>query len=156
MATVFYEFVTTPWFWLFFAVALSLTEIASAMSLTTIWFALSALVTVFIAWFTQALSLPVRFKIQIIVFLALAIVLLVFTRPLAIKKFKMGKIKTNVDALIGRDAVVTKKIVKHDKGEIKIRGQIWTALTEDGSELDKGSECVILSIEGVKVIVKGK
>jgi hypothetical protein len=56
-----------------------------------------------------------------------------FTRPIAIKKFKMGGEKTNVDSLVGKCALVTKKITEFDRGEVKLNGLIWTARTEDGS-----------------------
>jgi membrane protein implicated in regulation of membrane protease activity len=82
--------------------------------------------------------------------------LLVFTRPIAIKKFRVGKNKTNVDDLIGRDAMITKKITKYDKGEAKIKGQIWTAISENGDEIEENVECVIVRIEGVKLVVKRK
>jgi membrane protein implicated in regulation of membrane protease activity len=79
-----------------------------------------------------------------------------FTRPIAIKKFNVGKNKTNVDDLIGRDALVTKKIAKFEKGEAKIRGQIWTAISENDEEIEENTECIIVKIEGVKLVVKRK
>jgi membrane protein implicated in regulation of membrane protease activity len=81
-------------------------------------------------------------------------VLLVFTRPIAIKKLKVGKVKTNVDALVMEEALVTKKISKFGKGEVKVKGQIWTAVSEDNNEIEEGTVCSVVRIEGVKAIVK--
>jgi membrane protein implicated in regulation of membrane protease activity len=88
------------------------------------------------------------------VFLGMAIALLVFTRPIAIKKFKVGREKTNVDSLIGQRALVTKAISEFEKGEIKLNGQFWSAHAENNSAITEGSKCVILRIEGVQAIVK--
>jgi membrane protein implicated in regulation of membrane protease activity len=111
---------------------------------------------IFVSGLTELLSSPIRFRLHIGIFLGIAIVLLVFTRPFAIKKLKTGKVKTNVHDLVERDALVVKKISKFDKGEVKIKGQIWTALTVDDEEIDEGTECVEVRIEGVKAIVRKK
>jgi membrane protein implicated in regulation of membrane protease activity len=149
-----YRFLFSPWFWLALTVLFTLIEFLSAFSLTTIWFALSAVLMVFISGFTELIDAPIRFRLHIGLFLVIAIVLLVFTRPVAIKKLKVGKAKTNVDALVGEKALVTRKIEKFGKGEIKIKGQIWTAVSEDNSEIAEGGECEVLRIEGVKAVVK--
>jgi membrane protein implicated in regulation of membrane protease activity len=87
-------------------------------------------------------------------FLGIAVILLIFTRPIAIKKLKVGKEKTNVEDLAGRNALVTKEIVKFGKGEVKIKGQVWTAVSEDDSEIEEGVECVVTKIEGVTAVVR--
>jgi membrane protein implicated in regulation of membrane protease activity len=95
-------------------------------------------------------------RLHIGLFLLIAVVLLVFTRPIAIKKLKVGKVKTNVNDLVGREAIVTKTIAKYEKGEIKIQGQIWTAIAEGNNEVEAGTECTVIRIEGVKAIVQRK
>ena len=135
------------WVWVGLVILFAIIE-ATTMGLTTIWFALAALVMVFLSF------LDIDLAWQILIFLAIAAVLLIFTRPLAIKKLKAGREKTNVDSLIGRHALVIKKITEFDKGEIKIHGVIWSALSEDSSEINEGSKCEIVRIEGVQAIVK--
>ena len=119
-------------------------------SLTTVWLALAALVMVFLSLLLESLSMPA----QLLIFLAISAVLLIFTRPLAIKKFKMGKTKTNVDSLVGLQAPVTKAITEFEKGEVKIKGQVWSAVSDDGSEITEGSKCEVLRVEGVKLVVR--
>jgi membrane protein implicated in regulation of membrane protease activity len=111
---------------------------------------------IFVSGLTELFDAPIRFRLHIGIFLFLSIVLLIFTRPVAIKKLKVGKNKTNVDDLIGRDVLITKKITKYEKGEAKIRGQIWTAISENEDEIKENTECVIVRIEGVKLVVKRK
>jgi membrane protein implicated in regulation of membrane protease activity len=92
--------------------------------------------------------------VQILIFLAIATLLLIFTRPIAIKKFKIGQEKTNVDSLIGKHALVVKTIGEFERGEAKINGQIWSARSEGNTEITEGKKCEILRIEGVQLIVR--
>jgi len=141
-----FGFVSIQWIWVALIVIFSIIE-ALTLGLTTIWFAIAALVMVFLSF------LPISFPVQILIFLAISAVLLFFTRPLAIKKFKVGKEKTNVDSLVGRPALVTKIITEFDRGEVKLNGNIWSARTDDGSTLTEGTRCTVVRIEGVQVIV---
>ncbi len=135
------------WFWLILAVILTLIEVLT-FGLTTIWFALSAIVMIFLA-FT-----PIPFAVQILIWLLLSSALLYFTRPYALKKLKIGKEKTNADRLIGKKAPVIKTITKFEKGEIKLNGLVWGAKAETEDTLEKGSECEVIRIEGATAIVK--
>jgi membrane protein implicated in regulation of membrane protease activity len=139
--------VSIRWLWVALAVIFAIIEVFT-LGLTTVWFALAALVMVFLSF----LHIPLAF--QVLIFLAISAALLFFTRPIALKKFKMGREKTNVDSLIGKCALVTKKITEFDRGEVKLNGLIWTARTEDGSTLEEGSKCEVARIEGVQAVVK--
>ena len=98
--------------------------------------------------------LPIPFAVQILIFLILSTVLLFLTRPVLIKKMKIGTEKTNSDGLIGKKALVIKQITEFEKGEIKINGNIWSAKSEDSSLISENSQCEILRIEGVTAIVR--
>jgi membrane protein implicated in regulation of membrane protease activity len=136
-----------PWFWFVLTVFLTIIE-GFTMALTTIWFALGALVLIPLSF------LPLPFSVQVLLFLLISGSFLFFTRPFAIKKLHIGKEKTNIDSLIGASALVVKTITKFEKGEVKLQGNIWTAKTENETELVEGSECTIVRIEGVTAIVK--
>ncbi|MCL2441382.1 MAG: NfeD family protein [Treponema sp.] len=139
--------IDSHWIWLGLTILFAVIE-GLTLGLTTIWFALAALIMVFISF------LPVPLVFQAMIFLVISAVLLFFTRPLAIKKFKTGNVKTNVDSLAGKTALVTKQITEFERGEIKVNGQIWSARSEDGSILTEGTKCEIIRIEGVQAIVK--
>jgi len=51
---------------------------------------------------------------------------------------------------------VKKRILPHETGQVKIKGQIWTAVSEDGKEIEEKSEVFVTGVEGVKAIVKLK
>ena len=136
-----------PWVWV--AVTIICVVIESlTLALTTIWFGISACVLVFLA-FT-----PLPFVAQVFIFVALALVLLIFTRPVVKKKLSQKQIATNYERVIGQIAVVTKKITALDKGAIKINGMEWTAAVKEDIVLEKGSKCIIEEIAGVTAYVK--
>ena len=138
-----------PWFWLGMVVVFTVIEVFTA-GLTTIWFAIGSIPMIFLSF------LPIPFLYQVLIMLVISIVLLIFTRPFFVKKLNANKEKTNVDALIGKTALVTKKITKFEKGEVKIDGKIWTAKSVSDEDLDAGTECLLQSIEGVTAIVSKK
>ena len=136
-----------PWVWV--AVTIICVVIESlTLSLTTIWFGISAFVMVFLA-FT-----PLPFPAQLFIFVAVALVLLIFTRPVVKQKLNQKQIATNYERIIGQIAVVTKKITALDKGSVKINGMEWTAAVKEDATLEEGSKCIIEEIAGVTAYVK--
>ena len=136
-----------PWVWV--AVTIICVVIESlTLALTTIWFGISAFVMVFLA-FT-----PLPFPAQLLVFVVLAFVLLIFTRPIVKQKLNQKKIATNYERIIGQIAVVTRKITALDKGSVKINGMEWTAAVKEDITLEEGSKCIIEEIAGVTAYVK--
>ena len=136
-------------FWLILFVVLLIIEIFT-MGLTTVWFAGGALVAFVLAF--AGLGLPV----QIIVFLLVSILLLVLTRPIAIKFFNQERQKTNADSLIGQKAVVFETIdTLHGTGRVEVNGMEWSAKVEDPTAvIEAGTVVSIEGIQGVKLIVK--
>ncbi|NLM01411.1 MAG: NfeD family protein [Treponema sp.] len=135
------------WFWFVLTVLFVLTEIFT-IGLTTLWFAIGSLLMIFLSF------LRIPFWWQILIFLIISSLLLFLTRPLLIKKLKIGKEKTNINALIGKTCLVTKSISKLEKGEAKVNGVLWSAKSEDNSEIPKGSECKIIAINGATLIIQ--
>ena len=135
--------------WAVLIVVFTLIE-AGTMGLTSIWFAVGSLASLIAAVMNFGIV------IQIVVFLIVATILLIYTRPIAKKVLKIGSHKTNVDALIGTIGFVTKIITPHENGLVKVKGQIWSAKSVDGETIDVDKNVEIIAIEGVKLIVKEK
>ncbi len=95
------------------------------------------------------------FFTQFMVFLIISIVLIILTRPF-VKNFLNSKnVKTNVDDIVGKEAIVTDEISNlENKGTVKIGGMEWSAKAEDNKKIEVGVVVKVLKIEGVKVIVK--
>ena len=141
------ESIPIQWIWAALVIIFGLIEVFT-LGLTTIWFAISALILVILSFF------DIPNPVQIVIFFAISAILLFFTRPLIIKKIKTGKAKTNVESLQGKHVLISKKISEFETGETKINGIVWRARAEGNEQIDKGTKCEIIKVEGVQLIVR--
>ena len=77
-----------------------------------------------------------------------------FVLKLMNKKTDKNNVKTNMDNLIGRKAIVTEKIESDGFGRVKIDGDDWKARFEDESEAEVGEKVTIVSYESIILTVK--
>ena len=120
------------------------------LGLTTIWFAGGALVAIF----ASLLHAPIF--VQIILFFVVSLLLLFFTRPIAVKYFNKDRVKTNVESMVGRQAIVTEEIDNlKAAGQVTVNGQEWTARSWDEKvKIPEGEVVTVRAINGVKLIVE--
>lgn len=120
------------------------------LGLTTIWFAGGA----FVALIFAAFSLPLW--LQILAFLLISLLMMVFTRPVAVKYFNKDRVRTNVESMVGRQAIVVSEIDNlQGIGQVTVGGQEWSARTEEGAKgLPVGTVVEIVAVSGVKLIVR--
>ena len=139
--------VMEPLLWLIVLAVLLVIE-AITVGLTTIWFAGGALIAAVLSWMGIA--------VQWGAFLLISLVLLIFTRPLAVRYMNRGMTKTNVDSLIGEKAVVIQEINNlAQTGQVRINDIEWMARTVSDEELIPAHTIVeIEAVRGVKLIVK--
>ncbi len=136
-------------FWLVLLIAFLVIEVAT-MGLTTIWFAGGSLVAIIAA----LLHAPV--VAQVILFFLVSLVLLYFTRPIAVKYFNQGRVRTNVESVVGKRGVVLEAIDNlHANGRISVSGQEWSArsVVED-QVIPEGAVVTVVAISGVKLMVR--
>lgn len=98
-------------------------------------------------------SLP----LQLFSYAVITIILSFSVRPILLKYFyrRDESIKTNVEALIGKEGIVTDIIDPlTGVGEVKIGGEVWRAHPMPGVSLEKGQRVIIRGVEGSKVIVE--
>ncbi len=113
------------------------------------WFAIGALLAMVVSFFTDNLI------IQMSVFVLSSTILIFTTKPF-VQKFvnRRDGIKTNVYSTIGKVGIVTKDIDSIEcLGQIKVNGEIWSAIGIDDKSIPKGTEVEIKEIKGVKAIV---
>lgn len=134
--------------WMAIIIVLIVVELLT-LGLTTIWFVGGGIIAFFIALFGGPLWL------QILSFVIGSIVLLVFTRPIAMKYFNKDRKKTNIDSILGKEAKVIEKIDNFDQtGAVLLNGQEWTARSfADNEVIEVGSKVFVKEIKGVKLIV---
>lgn len=138
------------WIWVGIFVVLVVIE-AATQGLTTIWGAASALIMVFIS------RTGMNIGWQILLFLVMTLGFVVTTRPVLVKKLKVGNNRTNVDTMIGEEVIVTKAISTFEKGEARSKnGVIWSVTSTDGTDIGEGAVCTVQSVEGntLRIAVK--
>ena len=121
-------------------------------ALTTIWFAGGALAAAVAAGFGAGI-VP-----QLLLFFTVSLVLLFFTRPVALKLMNKDTEKTNVNSLPGKTAVVIQKIDNlAQTGQVRINDIEWLARTpDDNVTIPEGTVVVIKEVHGVRLIVEKK
>ncbi|MGN1443295.1 MAG: NfeD family protein [Acutalibacteraceae bacterium] len=138
------------WVWIALAVIFGVVEAATAQ-IVTIWFAVGS-VGALIANVVGANT-----TVQLIVFVAVSILTLIIARPYLKKFTKTEMQRTNADMCIGETAVVLEEINNTEgTGQVKVRGNIWTARSRDSAVIPVDEKVTVEKIEGVKLIVREK
>ena len=134
--------------WIIFAVVFAVIE-GIVSGLVTIWFTIGGAAAAALA----AGGAPV--PVQVIVFFAVSLVLLIFTRPILSKKLKVGREKNYTQQLEGKPGLVVEAIEPFKSGQVKVGGILWTAVGEtEHFAAPAGINVEIVRVEGVKLIVK--
>ena len=135
--------------WIILLIAFIVVELAT-VGLMSIWFAAGALA----AFLMAVLSLPLM--VQIIVFIAVSALLLIFTRPIMTKHLNAKTTKTNAESLVGEKARVLIPVNNlKSEGQVMVNGMEWTARsTKDEVIFSKDEMVKIVGISGVKLIIE--
>ncbi len=138
----------TTMFWIWMA-AVVLFLILELMTPTLIFacFVVGSVVSGIFSYFY-----PEAYYWQLGLFVAISIVLLPMTRTLAKKITKPSPQKSNIDALIGKVALVTKTIDPDLGGQVRIEGEIWVATA--GQAIEENTKVKVVDVSGTKVHVE--
>lgn len=113
------------------------------------WFSIGALLAMITSFFTDNLI------IQTSVFVISSAILIFATKPF-VQKFvnKKDGIKTNVYSKVGKTGIVIKDIDSIKAlGQIKVEGELWSAIGLNDMNIPQCTEVEIKEIKGVKAIV---
>ena len=137
------------YFWLALLIIFIIAE-SLTVGLVSIWFAGGAFIAMFVA------LLGASTVWQIVVFLVVSAILLIITRPIAVKYINNKKEKTNYKSVIGTVVKVIERIDNlNQTGVAFADGKEWTArAVEDGMILEKDTFAKVVKIEGVKLMVE--
>ena len=134
-------------FWLAAMVVFIAAE-SMTVSLVSIWFAAGALGAIVVALLGGGLVL------QVTVFLALAVALLLSLRSIVRKHFTPHVTRTNIDSVIGATGIVVTPVNNIAAlGQVQIGGMEWSARSSDNSHIPAGAMVRVDRVEGVKVFV---
>lgn len=132
------------------AVVLGLVELI-VPHLVTVWLSIAALVTAIFALF-----FPDALLVQFLIFLVITALLLLLTRPIAIRYFYRNPIEYK-ESIIGDDAIVVRPTnMKDHEYEVKVHGQRWIAVAVDADVFQAQEHATIVRKEGNKVYVVKK
>lgn len=135
------------YFWLAAFVIFGVVE-AATVNLTSIWFAVGALVAL------VAAALGGQVWLQVTVFILASALALALTRPLARKLLHRRRIPTNTDRILGQTAKVTEPVDNTaGTGAVYVDGKTWTARSRSGAPIPAGTLVQVHGVEGVKLIV---
>lgn len=138
------------WFailWLVLMIVFILIEV-STVSMVSVWFAGGALASLIASLCKAPLWL------QVALFAVVSAALLLALRPLAKKYYTPRLTKTNVDAVVGAEGLVTERIDNMNAvGRVKVGHMEWSARSTSGEVLEAGARIRVDRVEGVKVFV---
>ena len=137
--------IPTVYIWLTLTIVFVVIEVATT-DISSIWFAAGALVATIIAWLA-----PDTMVLQAVVFAAVTVLTMYFTKPL-LTKYITKKTPTNMDMYIGKNAQAQTDITPDKPGRASIGGLSWQA--KSNQVINSGEMCKIVQIEGVSLIVE--
>lgn len=95
--------------------------------------------------------------VSVLIFILLTVLSLVCTRPFIRKLLSFKKEDTNAGRYIGEDGIVITEINNTlGVGQVKVRGSVWAARSEDNTVIPVGESVAVKTIEGVKLIVEAQ
>lgn len=135
--------------WLVLLIILLIVEIIT-VGLTSIWAAGGALAALLL----NILGLSLMW--QVVAFFAVTFVLLIFTRPFAVRFINTQREKTNYEGIIGKTIRIAERVDNiRQTGMAIVNGQEWTVGAErDDLILEPEMLAKVVNISGVKLIVK--
>lgn len=134
-------------FWLAVGVVAAVIE-GLTTQLVSIWFAIAAPVAAIAALMGASPT------VQLLLFVVVAGLLFLFTRPLVKKNLTVKKQPTNADQLLGHVGIVTHPTDPSlGSGRVMIQGLEWAARLQSDGELKPGDRVEVESIEGATLLV---
>lgn len=106
-----------------------------------------------------AALLPIGLLGQVLVFAATTVGSLFGLRPVLVRRFLHARgmeVRTNVEALVGKTGVVTKRIDPVTRvGRVVVEGEDWRgALLEGGEVIEPGTRVIVVQVDGSTLVVE--
>jgi len=90
---------------------------------------------------------------QLIFFATSSVVLLVFVRPVVIRKLGLNKTPL-VDQISGEHALALEEMAVQSDGRAEMRGTTWSARNVGDTPLARGQKCVVDRVVGLTLYVR--
>lgn len=135
------------YFWIGALVLFGIAEAATA-ALVSVWFIIGSAVALLCC------AIGAQLWVQITAFAVVSFLALLALRPLAKRSLNKTFTPTNADRVLGKAAKVTERIENEiGAGAVYIDGKTWSARSECGTVIEKGTMVTVKKMDGVKLIV---
>ena len=141
---------TAFWFWIIVAVALAIAEV-----MTVAFFAVFITIGALGAAIVSLLGF--NLLVQAIVLGVLGVAGILIARPFLVERLHIGRgrLRSGADSMVGQQAVLLEPILGVGQpGHLKIAGELWPALTDDGSAVPVNTLVVITALRSTTLIVR--
>lgn len=141
---------TAFWFWVFVAIVFAIAEV-----MTVALFAL--FITIGALGAAVASLLGFNLLVQAIVLLVLGVAGIFIARPYLVERLHLGRgaLRSGADSMVGQQTVLIEPIKGNgEPGHVKIAGESWPALTDDGSALPAATPVIVTALRSTVLIVR--
>jgi len=141
---------TAFWFWVIVAVAFAVVEV-----MTVAFFAV--FITIGALGAAVVSLLGFNLLVQAIVLGLLGVAGILIARPYLVDRLHIGRpaLRSGADSMVGQQAVLLEPILGVGQpGHVKIAGELWPALTDDGTAVPVNTLVVVTALRSTTLIVR--
>jgi len=141
---------TAFWFWVIVAVAFAIVEV-----MTVAFFAV--FITIGALGAAVVSLLGFNLLVQAIVLGLLGVAGILIARPYLVDRLHIGRpaLRSGADSMVGQQAVLLEPILGVGQpGHVKIAGELWPALTDDGTAVPVNTLVVVTALRSTTLIVR--
>jgi len=141
---------TAFWFWVIVAVAFAIVEV-----MTVAFFAV--FITIGALGAAVVSLLGFNLLVQAIVLGLLGVAGILIARPYLVDRLHIGRpaLRSGADSMVGQQAVLLEPILGVGQpGHVMIAGELWPALTDDGTAVPVNTLVVVTALRSTTLIVR--
>jgi membrane protein implicated in regulation of membrane protease activity len=141
---------TAFWFWVIVAIVFAIVEIMT-VAFFAVFISIGALGA------AVASLLGFNLLVQTIVLAVLGVAGILIARPFLVERLHIGRptLRSGADSMVGQQTLLLEPILGVGQpGHVKIAGELWPALTEDGSPVPANTLVVVTALRSTTLIVR--
>jgi membrane protein implicated in regulation of membrane protease activity len=141
---------TAFWFWVIVAIVFAIAEIMT-VALFAVFITVGALGAAIVS------LLGFNLLVQAIVLGVIGVAGILAARPYLVDRLHIGRptLRSGADSMVGQQAILLEPIVGVGQpGHVKIAGELWPALTDDGSPVPVNTLVVVTALRSTTLIVR--
>jgi len=141
---------TAFWFWVIVAIVFAVAEV-----MTVAFFAVFLTIGALAAAVVSLLGFGLL--VQAIVLGVIGVAGIMIARPFLVERLHIGRptLRSGADSMVGQQAILLEPILGVGQpGHVKIAGELWPALTEDGSPVPVNTLVVVTALRSTTLIVR--